>query len=237
MIIKCNYDQQTAQLVKTCITRAAKWLARLHTLQLTIHSNNRLLLSIENEEKKFNVWSKHLTDLYPDFARRVNRILSQILQKEKSVINPRNFVLIHGDFHPGNIFVDDEDNLTVIDFEKSCMFDPTFDLAYFITKLLSIKRKYKLLSLNTDELEKLFLDRYHYYRAAEVVSRAEAVTTSLQKLATFKTRSYLEHLHSRYCQHLHYRYWTYYTTHKPDSIDFEYWLNKSEQSIILSNEL
>ena len=238
LIIKCNYDHQTAQLIKTCITRAAKWLARLHSLPLPINSNNRVLLSIENEEKKFNVWSKHLTDLYPDFARRVNRILSQILQMEKSVINRRNFVLIHGDFHTGNIFVDDEHNLTVIDFEQSCIFEPTFDLAYFITKLLSIKRKYKLLSLNTDELEKLFLDRYHYYyRAAEVVSRAEAARASLERLATFKARSCLEHLHSRYCQHLHSRNWTYYSPHKPDSIDFEYWLNKAEQSIILFNEI
>ena len=241
LLIKCNYDDIEAVevVVRTWIVNAAKWLAKLHSIPLPIHnSRSLLLLSIQNEEKKLKDWSLHLTNLYPDFAKRVSNITSKILQMEKLIVNPRNFVLIHGDFHTGNIFVDQGNNLTVIDFEQSCIFDPAFDLAYFIIKLISIKRKYQLSSLNTRDLEKWFVDMY-YNAAREIIvstiSSTSMATTKkllLERLAIFKTISCIKLLHSRYCQHLHSRYWDCYAQHKPDPVDFRYWLNEAEQAII-----
>ena len=243
LLIECNYDDIEAVevVVRAWIMNAAKWLAKLHSIPLPIHNSRSLslLLSIQNEEKKLKVWSQHLTHLYPDFAKRVSNITSKILQMEKLIVNPRNFVLIHGDFHSGNIFVDQDNNLTVIDFEQSCIFDPAFDLAYFIIKLISIKRKYQLSSLNTRDLEKCFVDIYYNSTAREIIPTAlstSSLTTTkkllLKRLAIFKARNCIEHLHSRYCQHLHSIYWGCYAQHKPDPVDFKYWLNKAEQIII-----
>jgi hypothetical protein len=199
------------------VTRAAMWLAKLHSISNLTHVK---IYSMQQEEKKLNEWSQHLS-IHPDFGDQLHTMLSCILKIERS-INSKCFVLIHNGFHPGNIFVDGPD-LTVIDFDHSCIFDPAVDLGYFIAKLLHINREYNL-SLNIEALQKRFLDTYAAARVSTITTPTRKET--LERVDLYKARTYLRHLHSKYCQQIRFRY-----NHKPDPIDFEYWVNKAEECL------
>jgi hypothetical protein len=199
------------------VTRAAMWLAKLHSISNLTHVK---IYSMQQEEKKLNEWSQHLS-IHPDFGDQLHTMLSCILKIERS-INSKCFVLIHNGFHPGNIFVDGPD-LTVIDFDHSCIFDPAVDLGYFIAKLLHINREYNL-SLNVEALQKRFLDTYAAARVSTITTPTRKET--LERVDLYKARTYLRHLHSKYCQQIRFRY-----NHKPDPIDFEYWVNKAEECL------
>jgi thiamine kinase-like enzyme len=218
-------------LLQTYVKRSAQWLAKLHSSGLTTTTTSTQLIraNMQPEQKKLNDWCRHLSRLYPDFAARIHNILSCIVGMEKSVKSECN-TLIHGGFHPGNIFVDETD-LTVIDFDRSRISDPAIDLTYFISKLVTIKRKYNLSLLDTEVLQKCFLDEYCYY--FDNNSRTIRISKVLlsDKLEIFLARSYLEHLHSRYCQHLRSTYQTCFKRHNPDAIDFQYWVNKAEECL------
>jgi aminoglycoside phosphotransferase (APT) family kinase protein len=202
-------------MLESYVILAATWLAKLHSISNLTYRN---IYSMQMEEEKLNEWSQHLGWLYPDFAKKIHNILSLILDTERS-LDPKRFVIIHGDFNPNNIFVDGND-LTVIDFEDSYIFDPAKDLGYFLAKLLQVKRKYSL-SMNMDALQKHFLDKY-----AAGMSAAEMSTEHLERVDLYKARSHLGHLH--------HRYWARpprIKSHKPDAIDCEYWVNKAEECL------
>ena len=61
--------------------------------------------------------------------------------REKATLKRKNNLcdnyvcLIHGDYHPKNIFATADSTTTVIDFEESRMGDPAFDLGYFIAQM------------------------------------------------------------------------------------------------------
>jgi hypothetical protein len=197
-----------ASVLENYIIQAASWLAKLHNIDV----RSGRAFSLETEEAKLRHWSEHLCFLYPDFAEKISNLFSLILDKERS-LDSKCFGLIHGDYNPNNIFVDGND-ITVIDFEQSCIFDPAFDLGYFIAKLISAKRKYNL-PLDVDDLEKRFLDKY----------TAKISIEPLKRVGLYKARSFL--------QHLHFRYWTGRSHHKPDQLDCQYWINKTEECLQL----
>jgi aminoglycoside phosphotransferase (APT) family kinase protein len=197
-----------ASVLENYIMQAASWLAKLHSIDL----RSGRAFSLETEEAKLRHWSEHLCFLYPDFAEKISNLFSLILDKERS-LDSKCFVLIHGDYNPNNIFVDGND-ITVIDFEQSCIFDPAFDLGYFIAKLISAKRKYNL-PLDVENLEKRFLDKY----------TAKISIEPLKRVGLYKARSFL--------QHLHFRYWTGRSHHNPDQLDCQYWINKTEECLQL----
>jgi thiamine kinase-like enzyme len=195
------------------VKQAAMWLVKLHSISSSnlTHAN---IYSMQQEEEKLKGWSEHLS-IHRDFGKQLQSMLTCILKTERSLTS-KCFVLIHNGFHPGNIFVDGPD-LTVIDFDHSCIFDPAVDLGYFSAKLLHIKREYNL-SLDVERLEKCFLDKY----AAELISSED-----LERVDLYKARSYLRHLHSKYCQQLHSKY----NHNEPDPVDFEYWVKKAEECL------
>ena len=201
------------RILELYVKQAAMWLSKLHSISSSnlTHAN---IFSIQQEEEKLKGWSEHLS-IHRDFGKQLQSMLTCILKIERS-LSPKCFVLIHNGFHPGNIFVDGPD-LTVIDFDHSCIFDPAVDLGYFIAKLLHIKREYNL-SLDVESVERCFLDKY----AAELMS-----SEALKRVDLYKARSYLRHLHSKYCQQLHSK-----SNHnKPDPVDFEYWVKKAEECL------
>ena len=195
-----------SSVLENYIMQAASWLAKLHSIDV----KSGRAFSIETEEAKLRHWSEHLCFLYPDFAEKISNLFSLILDKERS-LDSKCFVLIHGDYNPNNIFVDGND-ITVIDFEQSCIFDPALDLGYFIAKLLSAKRKYNL-PLDVENLEKRFFDKY----------TAKISVEPLKRVGLYKARSFL--------QHLHFRYWTGRSHHTPDQLDCQYWINKTEECL------
>jgi serine/threonine protein kinase len=215
-LIKAGSDTNTltgTTIIETYVLEAAKWLAKLHNVGVVRHARR---FSFEMEEAKFGEWSDHLRWLYPNFAEKMRCIFSKVLDKERA-LDTKSFVLIHGDFNPDNIFFDDLNHITVIDFEQSSIFDPAKDLGYFIAKLQSARTKYKL-PLDTDLLQKRFLETYHVTRNSSL-----SMSETLGRIELFKARSYL--------QHLHFRYWTCRRNHPPDSTDCKYWMKKAEKCL------
>ena len=100
--------------IETHIMQAASWLAKLHNIRPL---PGDIYYSMKAEEENLNEWSEHLRRIYPDFAEKICNMIRYILDKERS-LDSKCFVLIHGDFHSGNIFVDGND-ITVIDLEAS----------------------------------------------------------------------------------------------------------------------
>jgi len=207
-----------ASVLENYIIQAASWLAKLHNIDV----RSGRAFSLETEEAKLRHWSEHLCFLYPDFAEKISNLFSLILDKERS-LDSKCFVLIHGDFHSGNIFVDGND-ITVIDLEASCIFDPAKDLGYFIAKLLATKKRYQL-ALDI-RLQERFLEIY----TANIRSSSYKKGI-LERVDIYKARSYIQLLHSRYCRHIHFKDYTRYEKHKLDPIDFRYWIKRAEECL------
>jgi thiamine kinase-like enzyme len=203
--------QDDVSLLEIYVRQAAKWLAKLHSIHVILGDT----YNMQVEEEKLKKWYKHLSWLYPDFTEKIQNMLYCVLDKETS-LNPEYFTLIHGDFNPNNIFVEGND-ITVIDFEDSCIFDPAKDLGYFVAKLLSAKRKYHL-SLDVDSLEKIFLCTY-----SKELSISKISIDPLRRVNLYKARSYLKHLHSRY--------WTGRNSRDPDPVDCKFWLDRVEECL------
>lgn len=197
-------------LIRTAVTQSAKWLAKLHSTTAALCQN---IFSFKDEEERLYKWRDHLSALYPPFAGRIGELSSQILEEQRK-LDPMSFVFIHGDFHPLNILVD-EDHLTVVDFEHSCLFDPAKDLGYFISYLLMRREKYGL-SLDIEALQKIFLRKY-----VEEMSSSVEAQGSLKRVDLYKCRSYL--------QHLHFRYWT--LKRRLDESYLRYWVTEAEKCI------
>ena len=203
--------------IETHIMQAASWLAKLHSISLL--PGGVYYYSMKEEEEKLNKWSEHLS-IHPDFGKQLQSMLSCILKIKRS-LNSKCFVLIHNGFHPGNIFVDGSD-LTVIDFDHSCISDPAIDLGYFIAKLVHSKREYNL-SLNVESLEKRFLEKYASAARMSITTTKE----TLERVDLYKARSYIRHLYTKYNKQLHSKS----SDNKPNPVDFEYWVKKAEECL------
>lgn len=195
------------ELLAPSIAQAARWLAELHTTKLT----SVLRKSSENEEKVLGSWSQHLKRIYPHAAQRLRRLTRQILDREESY-NPRKFVLIHGDFHPENIFIDDA-TVTVTDFERSRVFDPAQDVGYFLGQFTrkAHSGKYQEALRNDGALRKVFLKEYARNGSLDAPER----------VSTYEARTYMEILH--------YVYWGLEVD--PNPADIETSLTRAEECI------
>jgi aminoglycoside phosphotransferase (APT) family kinase protein len=125
------------------IEGAANWLAKLHDSKVT----TTRIRSFDYEVAMTMKFKKSLLNLFPTFSKRIETISEKIINtqmREKATLKRKNNLcdnyvcLIHGDYHPKNIFAaaDSTDSTTtVIDFEESRMGDPAFDLGYFIAQM------------------------------------------------------------------------------------------------------
>ena len=188
--------------------RTAKWLARLHQTKLAEVRR----YSVREDQRALDGWSEHLRRLYPELTERLHDLVEQILVVEEST-TPNDFVLTHGDFHPENIFVG-ENEVTATDFERSLVFDPAADLGYFIAQVVMKTRRGKYqgsLKKNVGVLRRLFLEEY----------AKEMGTNAGERVPGYEARAYLEILH--------YIYWGLGV--KADPADFELWLKQAENCL------
>ncbi len=186
----------------SCIRLAGNWLSKLHRAKVKSAKWHHL----EEEEKTLNTWVLRLASLYPSCSERVRLMGRHILEIERST--QKRSALIHGDFHPSNIFVNGR-SLTVIDFDACCFFDPAQDLGYFLVQLEKAKRRYRL-SFDVRSLRENFLDGY-----------APENREVFDRIGCYEARSCL--------LLLHYNYWTFRKEFNAE--DFEYWLDMAEVSL------
>jgi len=106
----------------------------------------------------------NLTDMASEAVKRGGKI------KDKF----KRLAVIHGDFHPGNIWFDG-DNLTVLDRSRGEYGEPADDISCFIMNYIHYSiRKYGKLDNEFMELTKIFMDEYlkltNDYEIFEVMS-------------------------------------------------------------------
>ncbi len=80
--------------------------------------------------EQLRIWPFYrvIQDKYPDFHERIGLMISEI-EDEK-------LTLVHGDFSPKNILVNNEDETIVLDFEVMHVGNPVFDLGFLIAHLV-----------------------------------------------------------------------------------------------------
>jgi len=188
--------------LKLYLTRAGKWLAKLHRTRVT-HTRR---FSVKEEEEILDSWAQRL-DIRPSLGGSVGNMKNRIVERIRPV-EPESFTLTHGDFHPKNIFVD-SDSLTAIDFDQSCIFDPARDVGYFIAELfvqMALKKRRYETALNAVRLREHFVREYARRMSREFLDR----------VASYEASSYLEHLNYRVLMG------------EFDLPDFRHWLREAE---------
>ncbi len=191
--------------LKSYLMWAAKWLAKLHRTRVT-HTRR---FSMKEEEEILDSWARRL-DLRPSLRGNVGNMKNRIVERIRPV-HPESFTLIHGDFHPKNIFVDHV-SLTAIDFDHSCIFDPAKDLGYFIAELFvqrALKKRRYETALEAVGLRQHFVSEYAGRMSREFLDR----------VASYEASSYLEHLNYRVLMG------------EFDLLDFRHWLCEAEKCL------
>ncbi|MFH1610324.1 MAG: aminoglycoside phosphotransferase family protein [Patescibacteria group bacterium] len=92
--------------------------------KVTINSNKIKKISYNQTIKIFN---KRKNILKKYLSSEQIKKGSDILKKNKQIFNKANFVLTHGDLHPGNIVLNKKDKLVVIDWFNAHLNNAAFD--------------------------------------------------------------------------------------------------------------
>lgn len=88
---------------------------------------------------EFNLYTQHLTNMFTDksISRLFLKCKDRFFEELKELEYPANTYLSHGDFHPGNFFIEGQD-VTAIDFQQSKRRLNGYDAIYFeMNSLLS----------------------------------------------------------------------------------------------------
>src|SRR5437867_5328845 len=104
---------------------AARWLARLHSCNITLDGAS----SRDDEIANSHRYMRAASWLLPTLKSEIESISNQLIDAQKA-LQPYAKKPIHGDYHPRNIIVS-QDATTVIDFDEARMGDPAFDVVYF----------------------------------------------------------------------------------------------------------
>ena len=83
---------------------AAEWLARLHNRKLQITPPDEFLTS---ETKRLEFYLSAFYEVKHPHARRAQEIMDTVIETESALYHdhPDRMVQGHGDFHPKNIFI------------------------------------------------------------------------------------------------------------------------------------
>ena len=103
-------------------------IARIHLVSETHKSSSRMIW-------KPSIATKHHLDiilktkyLLPDFKNSFTDISSIFIQKAEPLFKAREFLLLHGDCHKGNLLVRPKEGLFIVDFDDMCVGPPVQDL-------------------------------------------------------------------------------------------------------------
>src|SRR3989344_929404 len=147
--------------IRAPLQDAARWLAKLHNMRIQKSVLSRSL----SEEKK---WISDLMPLFRktqwgnDSPQDATPILQELWEREKTLLQPSLFVLIHNDISPGNIIIGEK--VGCIDFVDSCRFYPLVDVGTMLTYLHSpvspLIIKHRVNGKSIERLQDMFLKTY-----------------------------------------------------------------------------
>ena len=116
-------NRNEAKKLNKLLPSISKWLAKLH--QLRIKPADKIKKSFYPKAEGYQLLFSQIKHFFPELDNEIKKInnlnlIDQIWNSKKT--------LIHGDFYPGNIIINNN-NFFVIDFDKSGIGYPLMDLA------------------------------------------------------------------------------------------------------------
>jgi aminoglycoside phosphotransferase (APT) family kinase protein len=157
-------NPETARLY---VQMAAEWLAKLHNCRLHITPPGEFM---QKEPQRLGHYVSILYRINHKHTQRVQEIADSVVQLERDLYlgHPERFVQGHGDYHPQNIFVgqdnpDDKEThfIAAVDFDSSYNMPPAFDVGTFIAQFRNQFFHYRDVGKKVNE--DFFLDTYMQY--------------------------------------------------------------------------
>lgn len=165
----------------------AHWLTSLHRCD-TIPEGIR---SCEDDDTSIQSFAYWLGQRYPHLTSRFEDLASAI-QERITLCKGVAFTLVHGDFHPENIFVT-RDGATVIDFDQFCRADPARDLGYLLAQMRAMAYR---ATGSTDAPNREIRVLIETYLATLPLADREVITS---RILAFAARTWLENLYYIFC--------------------------------------
>jgi tRNA A-37 threonylcarbamoyl transferase component Bud32 len=165
----------------------ARWLATLHRHAKIPEG----IASCEDDDASIQNFASQLGERFPHLTSRFEALASAIRERITPCTDTA-FTLVHGDFHPENIFVT-QDGVTVIDFDQFCRSDPARDLGYLIAQMRAMAYR---AAGSPDAPNRLILVLLKTYLAHLPLADREAITS---RIVAFAARTWLEDLYYIFC--------------------------------------
>ena len=83
-----------------------------------------------------------ITRKNPAIGNRLQALAESIIEQEKKILSNKKLSLIHGDFHPGNVIVDPQQNASIIDIKNMTLGLPERDIASMLIQAESQLKDY-----------------------------------------------------------------------------------------------
>ena len=171
------------QQVKSSLKKIANWIAKLHSLK---PKNKNIRKSVFLGQKAYAKMIKEIPILMPSLKQDLDRIprlsfLGKIWQSK--------FTLIHDDFYPGNIIID-QNNISVIDFDRAGFGPALMDIATLYGAFEFPEETWKIPFKKEEavKLQKIFFNTY-------CVQRGLDKNKTFKKLNLFLIKIFLDQIH------------------------------------------
>ena len=115
--------------VSTAVERSAAWLVKLHTSGVM----GRRWYTFDRHLHTLGVWQGHLVEVYPEATSPLAAVLGRIEARGRA-LSGWEPAPTHRDFSPDNLIFDGT-QLSVVDFDEFCQYDPLFDVAHLVAHL------------------------------------------------------------------------------------------------------
>lgn len=197
---KAYLDQAREREAFSAAKAAGRWLAALHRLSLPLGKR----LTMQDEIAAVQRYRDELNTAQPQKRAEITAISEVILSELRSLSEDRK-LLIHGDYHPANIFIDSSGKVTVIDLDQARCGDPWWDVAYGAYQI-QIAGYHRFGSFSAyDRFVAAFLQAYFHAMSTQRKHDAQAWLDSLDseavrhRLHLYRARALFESLHYELC--------------------------------------
>jgi Ser/Thr protein kinase RdoA (MazF antagonist) len=169
--------------VSTAVERSAEWLRKLHTSGVT----GRRWYTFDRHLYTLTLWQSRLVDVYPEATSLLAAVLARIEARGRA-LPAWEAAPTHRDFSPDNIVLDGR-QLSAVDFDEFCQYDPLFDVAHFVAYLRVLGLTSSGMSQRFDELAIRFKMAYE----------AQAKEYSTARVQLYEAITYLKLAHIIAC--------------------------------------
>src|SRR5205085_4303102 len=169
--------------VSAAVERSAAWLVKLHTSGVT----GGRWYTFDRHLYTLTLWQGHLVDVYPEATSLLAAVLARIEARGRA-LSAWEAAPTHRDFSPDNVVLDGT-QLSAVDFDEFCQYDPLFDVAHFVAHL-------RLLGLTSSGMLRRFDELATRFKMAY---EAQAKEYAAARVRLYEAMTYLKLAHIIAC--------------------------------------